>query len=253
MSLYLREVTEPEPWISLNAEVARVPASTIKLLTTIAALDSLGPNYRWQTRAYLSGPLRAGRLDGDLIIRGGGDPSLRPQDLWRFLWGLRARGLQTIGGDLVIDNSTFEAPETTRDAFDGGARDPYNALPVPFAVNFQVTQVEVLPEPGSRRLRAYLVPPLANVSLINQVRLVDTHCRAKDHRLTPDISDLGSETTLTLAGTFASACGKDSIARLVLDPVSHAGEAFLALWRELGGTLEGRVRQGEVPQGSAAR
>lgn len=60
--------------------------------------------------------------------------------------------LRTIGGDLVIDNSAFETPETTRDAFGGGTRDAYNALPVPFAVNFQVIQVEVLPEPSSRRL-----------------------------------------------------------------------------------------------------
>jgi len=250
LSLYLREVTEANPRLAVKTEVARTPASTIKLLTTIAALDRLGPDYRWHTRAYLGGPLVDGRLEGDLIIQGGGDPSLRPQDLWRFLWEMRARGLVTVSGDLVIDNSAFEPPETTRDAFDGKALDPYNALPVAFAVNFQATQIEVLPEPSTRSLRAYLVPPLANVTLVNQARLVQAPCRSKHHRLNLAVHQTGPATNLTLTGSFASECGQDSISRLLLDPVSHAGDAVQALWEGLGGTISGGVREGTVPNGA---
>lgn len=247
LSLYLREVTERTPRLSINADVPRAPASTIKLLTTIAALDRLGPNYRWHTRAYLDGPLEAGRLDGDLIIQGGGDPSLRPEDLWRFLWEIRARGLETITGDLVIDNSAFAPPETTRDAFDGEGRSPYNALPVPFAVNFQVTQIELLREPSTNTLRAYLIPPLAHVTLQNQAKIIEAPCQTKHHRINLAIKDEMPETTLTLTGNFATGCAQDSISRLLLDPINHAGSAVLALWNELGGTLEGDIREGTVP------
>ncbi len=251
LSLYLREVTEARPRLAVNADVARTPASTIKLLTTIAALDRLGPTYRWHTRAYLGGPLVDGRLEGDLIIQGGGDPSLRPEDLWRFLWEMRSRGLETITGDLVIDNRAFEAPETTRDAFDGKGLDPYNALPVAFAVNFQATQIEVLPEPATRSLRTYLVPPLANVTLLNQARLVQAPCRSKYHRLNLAVEENGPGANLTLTGNFASECGQDSISRLLLDPVSHAGDAVRALWEGLGGTIAGGVDEGPVPNGAA--
>lgn len=250
LSLYIREVTEPEPRVSFNPDSPRSPASTIKLLTTIAALDRLGPTYRWHTRAYLGGPLKDGRLKGDLIVQGGGDPSLRPEDLWRFVWEIRERGIDTIEGDLVIDNSAFAPPETTRDAFDGKGESPYNALPMAFSVNFQVTQIELIRDSSSGNLRSFLMPPLAGVSLIDQVKVVEAPCTAKNHRLGLRVLESGPSASLTLTGTFASKCERDSIARLVLDPVRHAGAAFLALWQQQGGTLTGQVREGVKPKGA---
>jgi serine-type D-Ala-D-Ala carboxypeptidase/endopeptidase (penicillin-binding protein 4) len=250
LSLYIREVTETEPRVALNLDTPRAPASTIKLLTTIVALDRLGPTYRWQTRAFLGGPLKDGHLKGDLIVQGGGDPSLRPEDLWRLVWEIRARGVDTVEGDLVIDNSAFAPPGTTRDAFDGQGESPYNALPVAFAVNFQVTQIELRRDPGTSRLRTYLMPPLAGVDLIDQVKVVEAPCTAKHHRLGLKVVESGPAASLTLTGSFASQCGQDSIARLILDPVRHAGAAFLALWRQQGGTLTGQVREGARPKGA---
>ncbi len=60
--------------VSLNGDTPRSPASTIKTLTTFVSLDVLGPAYMWHTRALLRGELKDGVLDGDLILRGGGDP-----------------------------------------------------------------------------------------------------------------------------------------------------------------------------------
>ncbi len=249
LSLYVREVTQDRPRINLNGEVPRLPASTIKLLTSIAALGQLGPNFRWQTRAYLAGPLVKGRLNGDLIIQGGGDPSLRLEDLWRFLWELRARGLQTIGGDLVIDNSAFAPPQTTRDAFDGKGQSAYNALPVAFSINEQLTQVELRLEPGSTNLSAYLTPPIAHLNLRNELKVVQAPCQAKNHRVKVAFDGV-APTSLTLTGTFAAACERDSVQGLLLDPVQQAGNAVLALWEGLGGTLEGTLREGERPKGA---
>jgi D-alanyl-D-alanine carboxypeptidase/D-alanyl-D-alanine-endopeptidase (penicillin-binding protein 4) len=169
LSLYVREVTEPEPRLSFNAEIPRAPASTSKLPTTVAALDRLGPTYRWHTRAYASGPLRDGRLMGDPIIEGGGDPSLRPGDLWRFVWEIRQRGIDTIDGDLAIDNSACAAQETSREAFDGNGESPYNALPIVSGVNLQTTQIELVRDPSSGTLRSYLMPPLAGVNLVDRI------------------------------------------------------------------------------------
>ncbi len=244
LSLYVQEAAAAGPTLSINAELPRVPASTIKLLTTAAALDRLGSTYRWRTRAFLEGPLVDGRLDGDLIIEGSGDPSLRPEDLWRFLWELRARGLRTIGGDLVIDNRALEPPESTRASFDGKADDPYNALPVAFSVNHQVTEVHIMPDRAASSVRAYLVPPLARVELENQAQLVQAPCRAKDHKLRLQVEEVGQDAKLTLSGTFASECRDQSINRLILDPTTHAENAFLAVWGELGGELQGRTRNG---------
>jgi len=247
LSLYVREVTQEQPRVDLNGEVPRVPASTIKLLTSIVALGQLGPNFRWQTRVWLSGPLVNGRLGGDLIIQGGGDPSLRLEDLWRLLWELKARGLTTIGGDLIIDNSAFAPPETSRAAFDGKGQSGYNALPVAFSLNEQLTAVELQLDPAAKTLRAYLSPPVAHVELRNELKVVQGACQAKNHRVHVAVAGEGPA-RMTLQGTFASDCGRDRVEGLLLDPLQQAGRAVLALWEDLGGTLEGQVRDGVRPK-----
>ena len=95
------------------------PASNMKLFTSAAALALLGPSYRFKTRFLTTGKVdRKGRLDGDLVIVGGGDPLISG----RFregvtevltLWAdsLRAKGIKEIKGDLIIDNSFFSGVE----------------------------------------------------------------------------------------------------------------------------------------------
>jgi serine-type D-Ala-D-Ala carboxypeptidase/endopeptidase (penicillin-binding protein 4) len=84
---------------SHNADTPRSPASTIKTVTTFAALDMLGPAFLWQTRAWIH--------DGDLILQGGGDPYMTLERWWSFVQALRAEGLKSIRGDIVIDNTAF--------------------------------------------------------------------------------------------------------------------------------------------------
>ena len=82
-------------------------ASTTKLVTALAALDLLGPDYRWRTQAYLDGMLYGGRLLGDLIIVGGGDASLSSDGLRTWFGQLRERGLREVWGDIVLDRFAF--------------------------------------------------------------------------------------------------------------------------------------------------
>src|SRR4030066_1221264 len=108
LSVYVHEVGQPEPVMAVSADVPRNPASTMKLLTTLVALEELGPAYTWKTEAYASAPVRDGVLDGDLYIKGYGDPYLVIEHFWRFLRALRKGGLTEIRGDLIIDQGYFE-------------------------------------------------------------------------------------------------------------------------------------------------
>ena len=115
--------------LSQNPDIPRSPASTIKTVTTFAALDLLGPAYIWHTRALVHGALEEGVLDGDLILQGGGDPYMTLERWWSFAHALRARGLKTIRGDIVIDNTAFSLPPEDPGAFDGRPNRSYNVLP----------------------------------------------------------------------------------------------------------------------------
>ena len=107
-----------------NAELSLIPASTQKLLTTAAAMDILGADYRFRTRLVAGGDINAGTLSGDLYIIGGGDPTLGSSymegvpDLEAVLDGwvaaVRKRGIRRITGAIVGDGSYYGTAGTGR-------------------------------------------------------------------------------------------------------------------------------------------
>lgn len=250
VSLYVHKVTETAPRVAFNAKVPRNPASTIKVLTTKAGLDMLGPTYSWKTEAYMTGKVTEGRLEGDLIIKGYGDPNMTPQALWRLLWGVRERGVETVAGDLILDNSYFEPPQAGRGDFDGKPNSAYNALPSALSVSFQTTQIHLMQGSAEGDVRVFTDPPLANVTVDNQLKLVEAPCKGKFHKPAVRLFEDGPRATLRLTGTFATECGETSYPRLMLDPAEHTAGAIVALWRSIGGNIEGAVREGRVPDGA---
>jgi D-alanyl-D-alanine carboxypeptidase/D-alanyl-D-alanine-endopeptidase (penicillin-binding protein 4) len=84
------------------------PASTIKLLTSLAALEVLGPQYRWKTDLLTNGKIQNGLLKGDLLIRGSGDPKLIPEEINKILLNLQSLGVKRIDGQLILDRSAYE-------------------------------------------------------------------------------------------------------------------------------------------------
>lgn len=247
-SVWLQQVDTDQPRLSVNAESSRAPASTIKILTTAAGLDVLGAGYRWKTRVLMDGKLSDGTLDGDLIIRGYGDPFLDTQAFASLLRALRAKGIRDIKGDLVLDNSRFEPPRTTRAAFDGKSASSYNALPSPLSVNRQVTEVVLWADKSAKRVAVYTDPPLANLEIKNTAKLVNASCKGRNGR--PLVrAGRGPGPTLEVKGKFPSECADRAFNMLLVTPQEQAAGAFRALWGELGGTLAGRVVESTEKRG----
>ena len=137
-----------------NPDTPRSPASTVKVVTTFAALDMLGPSFTWHTKASIRGDLDEGVLNGDLILQGGGDPYMTLERWWSFTHALRAKGLKAIHGDIVIDDTAFAVPAEDPGEFDGRPNRTYNAVPDALMVNFQSVEFRLVPdavrEGGSR-------------------------------------------------------------------------------------------------------
>src|SRR5262249_18440668 len=104
---------------SLHPDTPRSPASTVKTVTTFAALDLLGPAFTWHTRALARNAPEGGVLPGDLYLQGGGDPYMTLERWWSFAQELRARGVKSIRGDVVIDDSAYSLPPEDPGDFDG--------------------------------------------------------------------------------------------------------------------------------------
>jgi D-alanyl-D-alanine carboxypeptidase/D-alanyl-D-alanine-endopeptidase (penicillin-binding protein 4) len=127
VSIHVQAVESTKTLLSMNAQAIVQPASLMKLITTAAALDLLGPDYRWTTRVYTNGAQQGDVLQGDLIIRGSGDPRFSQQDLWQLLRRLRALGIRQITGDVILDRSLFAPYKDDAAQFDQKPERAYNA------------------------------------------------------------------------------------------------------------------------------
>lgn len=249
MGAIVQEIGSPAPLVSVNAQVARNPASTIKVLTTLAALEELGPAYVWPTEVYVDGPVENGTLNGDLIIKGYGDPYFVTEEFWKMLQALRRNGISDIKGDLVIDNSYFQIAPEDPGAFDNRPFHAYNVAPDAFLVNFKASTFHFYPSSnGTVVIKSE--PELPNLRIDNRLKGTEGRCGGYQRGIAMVVTDPASADRVVFDGHFARACGGYSLTRSLLTAQTYAFGVFESLWRQIGGTISGGVRLGQVAPGN---
>ena len=241
----MQETAQDRPLLAVNAQTALNPASTMKLVTTYASLELLGPAYRWHTQAFLGGPLKDGLLSGDLILKGGGDPKLTLEAFWLLLRSLRAQGLKEIRGDLVIDRSRFAAGEHNGALFDGDGLRPYNVGADALLINFKSVRFQFWPDPAAGIARVTADPAIVEVA--STLRLADVACGEWRDRIKGDFPVQASPPRAMFSGTYSTACGERDWHLALLSPTQYAAAIFRSLWTELGGSISGVTREGIAP------
>lgn len=233
-----------------RAAVPVNPASVMKLVTTYAALELLGPAYVWNTPVYLQGTLQDGRLRGNVIIQGLGDPKMVVERLWLLMRRLQGRGVQTIAGDILLDRSAFDVPNHDPAGFDGEPLRPYNASPDALLLNYKSWVMSFVPDTASALARVQYDPPLAGVQRPATVALNTSGADCGDWRgaLRAELTDPAK---VIFQGAYPAACGERVWPVAAADPSGFAARAVEGMWRELGGKLTGTVRDGKVPAGLA--
>lgn len=248
MSVVVERVGDPEPLIAWNASRPMLPASTMKLVTTFSGLSILGPDFRWRTTAYADGPVDPdGTLQGNLYIKGTGDPKLVPEELIDLVDKIRRAGIKRVAGGLVLDKSYF-AP-STRDlpSFDDDASAPYNVGPDPLLYAFKAVSFTVTPGDDGK-IAVDVLPPLANLSIDNQLYEGTGSCGAAAAAARPTLSaGSGGIMTASFAGDYPLRCGARTTNLAILDHTTFFARGFLALWQQDGGTIAGPVSEGKVP------
>ncbi|HEU4654557.1 MAG TPA: D-alanyl-D-alanine carboxypeptidase/D-alanyl-D-alanine-endopeptidase [Steroidobacteraceae bacterium] len=246
VSIYVRDANSNEVVVDQAIDTPRSPASTIKVLTTFAALDMLGPAYTWKTRAYASGRVTNGVLHGDLYLVGTGDPYMTSERWWSFVQGLREQGLAKIDGDIVIDNSYFAPILASRADFDAQPFRSYNVLPDALMVSFQTSRFTVTASPQRAHPLITANPLPANLQLRNEVRQIAGRCGggAGGVQFAESKDD---PRTLVVSGDFPLACGSFTIARAIMNAPDYAYGTFRTLWTQSGGIILGASRIATVP------
>ena len=249
VAVVVQPVDAAQPLVAHNATQAMNPASVMKLVTTYAALDLLGPAWTWKTTAWVDTAAVNGVLSGNLYLKGSGDPRFAIEHLWGLLRQLRVRGIQQINGDVVLDRTVFDVPAIDPGAFDDKPMRPYNVGPDGLLINLRALRFTLLADNGKPRL--LMETPSDGLRVDNQLRAGEGGCGSnwKDFinvRLIPE----NSGNRLEFTGTYSPLCGEKALNLAPLPADGQAGGLIRALWKELGGTLGGQVRGGTVPAGA---
>ena len=227
------------------------PASVMKLVTTYAGLDLLGPAYTWATPVFIEGAVREGTLFGNLVIKGQGDPKLVAERLWLLLRRVQGLGIDKIAGDIVLDRSAFEALEADPASFDGEPLRPYNAAPDALLLNYKSLVMTFTPDRTTNFAQVQFDPPLAGVAMQATVPLIAASGDCGDYRgaLKADFSD---PSRIRFTGAYPANCGEKVWPVAYADPKSYSARAVQGMWLEMGGKLGGAVVLGSVPAAVAA-
>lgn len=244
VALLVQPVQAGAPRLAHRVDVAMNPASVMKMVTTLAALDRLGPDYTWKTRFYADGPVANGTLDGNLYIQGGGDPKLVLERVDATFRTLQALGVQHVRGDMVLDNSIFDLPVHDPAAFDNEPLRPYNVAPDGLLVNFKALILRFQPQADGTAL-VQSEPPLAGVAIPQRVPLATGQACGDWHAaLQADFSD---PSAVRIGGRYPARCGERDWAVAYVEPASYAQRALRALFEASGGRLDGQARNGRTP------
>lgn len=244
LGLVILPLDQNKPSLSLNASQPFNPASVMKTLTTLAALDNFGPAYTFKTRIFTAGTLADGVLTGDLIIQGGGDPALNLEHFRTLVHEIRMRGIRRIDGDVIFDDAYFAIDRGDPSLFDGEPLKPYNAEPTALLVNYNALPLRLAPTPSG--IAAFLDPPGLPVDSTIQP---DTSGVCTDWQ--DELSASRDGDRLELSGRYPVACGDRVLWLNLMCPPATAATLFQADWAEMGGSLSGQIRLGDAPADAA--
>ena len=246
IGLYIQAVDATKPIVSFQAKQALNPASVIKLVTTAASLDMLGPGYRWTTEVYYTGKLSNNILNGDLYFHGKGDPYLTPERFWLLLNRIKIFGIHSITGNIYFDNTYFDPEPVDYNAFDEQPYRTYNVGPNALLVGFQATEFHF--SPGNKQVDIIPFPSSPKLKINNNVKLVNGRCGAWQKRLSLDTKTVKGVLNVNFAGRYTKSCEKRILYRRVTETEDHFQHYFLPLWQQLGGKFSGSIEKRNLPK-----
>jgi D-alanyl-D-alanine carboxypeptidase, serine-type, PBP4 family len=246
VSMLVEPVDAGPPALVHRISVEMNPASVMKLVTTAAALDLLGPAFTFHTDVLYTGEIAGGVLNGDLVLRGGGDPKLTYEKLWQLAHQLRSRGLREIRGDVLVDRSYFAPAPHDPAGFDNQPRRAYNVAPDALLVNFQAVTFHFVP--AADRVRVVPEPDLPSLEVASRVKASTAACGAWRSDLRYEVQPNGMLASIFFSGSFPVACGERDWPLVVLDSPAFTEAMWRWVWSEAGGVMRGSFRAAQTPK-----
>ena len=240
ISIYIKETKSNKLIASLNAAKLRNPASVIKLATTYASVLQLGYDYRWVTDIGYSGSISQGVLHGNLIIKGGGDPDLKDEDVLEIAHYIRDKGIRKIEGNIILDRSIFDTSGGSSARFDENPYSPYNALPDAIMFNQNLSRFVITPQ-GSQIVASKSFDD-RSYKIKNSLRSVNTACRYRYSWPRVDVDQGNYPAIVTLSGDYSLKCPQRELDYIVTRSYYAFYFALVEALSDLSVSVEGKLK-----------
>lgn len=224
------------------------PASNTKIVTAVAAMHTLGPDYRFATRVMRRGRVTGGVLDGRLYLKGYGDPTTMESDYRALARRVRAAGIRVVDGTLAVDASYFDAQRYNPNWSTGYASQYYaaqvSALTVSPTRDYNSGTIVLTYRPGARGGKARVsVTPAAAARYVTLVNKTTTAGRSSTFRA----SRAWGTNTITVSGRVPAGRAPATRSITVNNPALYAGAVFRAELARAGVRVQGRTKALTTP------
>ena len=249
VGIYVQDTATGESIYGKNEDTLMSPASNAKLVTTAAALSVLKPDYRFVTRLETDGVLGSdGILQGNVYVKGGGDPALVSERVWYIANELWHMGVRRISGDLVGDDSFFDQDRMQAGWDEDTSDRAYQAMTSGLSVNFNTITVRLNPAPAEGRAGRVLFDPPTEFAKLDAA-VTTTGGRT---RVQIDVSPLpparGSKDQVVVKGKIGASDAGRAYWRKVDYPTEFAAHVFASFFKSAGIEIGGKVRTGTSPK-----
>ena len=249
LAVYIAPLDGPTsaPSFTHRSQAPVNPASLMKLVTTYAALDQLGPTFSWRTELLSDAPqpVAQGVLKGSVYVRSNGNPLWLWETAYTQLSRLRAMGIHTVTGDWVVDNSAWRLPPHDPAAFDQEPLRPYNVGPEATTVQYQTVALSAVPKPEQGVAQLIVEPPMGDVLWPATVPLTDAApCHEWRQRLRLDWTN---PTEVLARGGYPKGCDTQTWHLAPPQAQTQTVRVLQGLWAQLGGRTLGQGRAARTP------
>jgi D-alanyl-D-alanine carboxypeptidase/D-alanyl-D-alanine-endopeptidase (penicillin-binding protein 4) len=236
----------PVPVFALEEEKKMIPASITKLVTAAAVISQFPPGYRFKTHLLSSAKIEGNKLKGDLILKGGGDPSFVSENLWFLVNAFLRTGITSIEGNILVDDSLFDRvrydssrqKERVDRAYDAPAG----------AMSFNWNSVNVFVRPGNKAgapAQVFVDPENDYIRLVGKVETVSGN--KTNLSIDRDEDSKAEGDVLIVSGKIAVGAKEQVIYKNITRPDLWSGANLKYFLRQRGVDVKGLVKAGGTP------
>ncbi len=246
LGVHVRRLDDGKDLFGHQPDASLIPASNMKIVSSAAALATLGPDYRFRTVVYAS-PDYAGTVNGDLVVYGDGDPSIVPERLWYLANRIYYAGLRDVRGNIVIDDSYFTGPRLANGWEQDRSSAAYMAPMGAVSLGFNAMLVHILPAASSSTPARVLLDPPSSYATVEGS--IETVSRGRSY-VNVDIVPSGDRSAVRVSGRVNLRDGGRAFFRRIDNPPLFFGDTLKAALEQLGVKVRGKVKLGLVPEGA---